>query len=429
MSVAVSYVGYRPQLRTDVVFGPPVLSRGATIHYVKDGFTGWFYRIGAREYFLASRMDGSRTLDEIASEYEAAFERKLDSRSWASLFKLLGARQLLADGVDQTVLLELKQEATRRRKREGNGFFHWRFKLVNPDAWLEKLLPWVRFAFHPVFVVSVILLILTLEVFVLLNGHTIVADVLASTDKRVAIPTYALFIVLFWPIAVLHETAHGLTCKRFGGSVSEMGIVWRYLSFFPFCKLDDIVLFHQRRHRVYAAFAGTFVSLFALLPFAVLWQVSPEKSVVRDLCALMLLIFNIQSLANLIPFIELDGYFMLSHAIDIIDLRRESQQFCLGWLRKFLFKKGGGTVGYGQRGWKIYLIYGILSLTFTCLFVAYMLFYWFTVIRPWLGNTVTLTLLTIIALLFLIEKGPGMAKILAWCKALLTKRAEIPEKG
>ncbi len=254
-------------------------------------------------------------------------------------------------------------------------------------------------------------LLLALEIFVLLNIHLIAADVLASTNRQVVVPVFTSFLVLFWLVAVLHETAHGLTCKHFGGSVSEMGIVWRYLSFFPYCKLDDIVLFHNRWHRVYAAFAGTFMSLLALLPFVALWWFAPEKSILRDLSAVMLLGFNIESLANFIPFVELDGYFMLSHAINIIDLRKESHQFCLLGLRKLLFNKGRGTADYTPQSRTIYLVYGIASLLFTAIFVAAMVYYWFSLIRPWLGNVATWSLLAGVLLLFLLNKSMSMGKV------------------
>ncbi len=147
MNSTLSSVNYRPQLRTNIIFGPPELSRGTIIYYMKDEYTQWFYRIGAREYFLASRMDGSRTLDEIGTEYEAAFGRRLNSRSWAGLFKLLAARKLLADDTGEAELEELKHEAARRKKTDGNGLLHRRFKLVNPDALLAKIHPWSTLPF------------------------------------------------------------------------------------------------------------------------------------------------------------------------------------------------------------------------------------------------------------------------------------------
>ncbi len=423
MNAVLSSASYRPRLRADIMFGPPELSYGTTTYYMKDGYTQWFYRIGAKEHFIVSRMDGSRTLDEIGAEYESEFGRRLDQRSWAGLFKLLGTRQLLADGVREADLAKLKQEAARHRKTDSNGLFHWRLKLVNPDALLDKLLPWFRFAFSPAFVAPALAAILALEIFVLLHEQAIASDVQVSIHGSIAIPVFVLSFALFWLIAAMHDTAHGLACKRFGGSVREMGIVWRYLSFFPYCKLDDIVLFHNRWPRVYAAFAGAFLSLRALIRFGVLWWLSPEKSCLRDLSAMMLLLFNVASLMNLIPFVELDGYFMLSHAINIIDLRKEAHRFYLAGLWKFLFKKGTGTARYGRQGRLIYPVYGLLSLAFTAAFIVLMAYYWYTEIKPWLGNTVTWSLLAGVAILFLLDKGPGLKKVWVWGKALLIKKA------
>lgn len=414
---------YQPQIRSEIIFGPPELSRGVTVYYIKDAMTNWFYRIGAKEFFILSRMDGSRTLQQIGEEYHAQFGRRLNEQAWQGLFKLLAARQLLVGSSEMSLAL-LKKEAAKRKKADERGLLRWRLSLVNPDAFLEKLLPRLRFAFHPLFVLPALAAIVALEIFVLLNRGTILADVLASTDKRVIVPVIASFIMVSWVIAAFHETAHGLTCKRFGGSVHEMGIMWRYLSLFPYCKIDDIVLFHNRWHRVYAAFAGTFMSFLMLVPFGVFWAFSPEKSILRDVSALLLVVLNIQCFINFVPFIELDGYFMLSHALDMIDLRKESHQFCLKGVKKLLLHKGEGTSDYARHRKNVYLIYGLVSIIFTVYFVTYMTFYWVDLAKQWLGPTAAWDLPATFALLFILFKWPGAKTIWAWCKK--TVKVKVP---
>jgi hypothetical protein len=391
----------QPQLRPDVVFGPKATSAGKTVYYMKDQRTQWFYRIGAKEQFVLNSMDGSRTLQQIGDEYAAHFGRSLDERAWQALFSILDKRQLLAETADTSRLEALQQEARQRRKQENRGLLRRRFPLLDPDAFLTKLLPWFRFAYHRAFVFPALLAIVAFEVFALLHGQALIGDVRASLTHNEGI-IIVLFMALIWFIAACHETAHGLTCRRFGGSVQEIGIFWRYLSFFPYCKLDDVVLLHPRRHRVYVMFAGTFVSFLLLVPFAALWRFSPEQSVARELSAVVLTILNLGTFINLIPFVELDGYFMLSHALDMVDLRQQAHQFWLTRIKHALFKRGEVlSIGDDRRSRTVYQIYGICSLFFTLVFLSYTGYYWVHVLQLLSQGVIIWTIFPAMALILL----------------------------
>ncbi|HLJ36684.1 MAG TPA: M50 family metallopeptidase [Ktedonobacteraceae bacterium] len=408
----------KPQLRAEIVFGPQVRNGGAIVYFMKDTFTNWFYKIGLKEHFLVSRMDGSRTLGEIGEEYVSQYGRYLDDNAWAGLFKLLEKRQMLVSTADNARLDELKEAAEKKMRADNKGFLRRRFRLVNPDAFLTKLLPCVQFAFRPAFVILTLVAIVALEVFVVLHVKAIGADAWGSRENILILP---MFFGLVWFFTAFHEIAHGLTCKRFGGSVREIGITWRYLTFFPYCKLDDVVLFHNRRHQVYAAFAGTFISLLLLLPFSIGWWFAPTASAGRELCALFLIVFNISCFINFIPFIELDGYFMLSSALGMIDLRKESYRFWRKMLSKALFKKGLGIVAYEAHARYVYLVYGFVSLVFTICFLTATAFYWVTTLRLWLGDGIALGTLVLVALA-LLYSGPGKTWI---NNAMNMKRAHV----
>ena len=423
MNAATYSSTFKPQLRKDIVFGPPECTGGATVYYMKDTFTNWFYKVGVREHFLVSRMDGSKTLQQISTEYALQFGYHLDDHIWTGLFKLLEKRQMLMSTADSAKLEELKSAAERKRRTGNRGLLRRRFQLVNPDAFLVKLLPWTLFAFRPAFVISALLVTAVLEVFVILNIKGIGID---AWDARKNTLTVVLFFGLTWLFAAFHELAHGLACKKFGGSVREIGIIWRYLTFFPYCKLDDVVLFHNRRHQVYAAFAGTFVSFLTLLPFGLCWWFAPVKSSGRELSALFLILFNCTCLINFLPFIELDGYFMLSHALGMIGLRKDSHQCWQKMLSKVLFKKGQGIAGYEPLSKYVYMVYGFFSFAFTTLFLAAMLFYWLTVFRYWLGDVVVWSIL-IVAALFLLYRETGKSWVKKAFPALPLRKGSIPK--
>src|SRR5579859_188958 len=413
---------YRPQLRADVVLGPALWSNGTTVHYLKDGLTSWYYRLGVKEYFLVSKMDGHNTLEELSAAYATTFGRHLDTRSWQQIFALLENRQLLMDETDPAKLASLKELAQQKRRQESRTLARWRFSLANPDAFLQTILPWLRFIYKPWFILPALLAFVVLESFLLLNSRAIFASLLTSTTVSTIAPLAVIFLIVEWTFATVHEIAHGLTCKHFGGSVREMGITCRYLWFFPYTNLDDVVLIHNRWHRVYTACAGIFVNLLMLVPFALLWWVAPAHSLLRGLSAIILFGENVSILTNFIPFIDLDGYYILNYALNMVDLRPQAYRFLLRIIRKaFLSKRQEAVPILDSRSFAVYLIYGIGSAIYTIIFITFAANFWFTTIRQWLGSSLAWYLLSTVILFLALITRPGSQKFLPWHKKSLRK--------
>ncbi len=366
MSTANPYEQFRPQIRADVVFGPPMINGNTTVYYVKDRLTEWFYRIGAREYFLMRLMDGHNTIQQIEAAYSATFHRRLTAQSWSHLFTMLGKRSLLVGEENTSRLAELVNNARTQRHAKERSIFYRRFSLPSPERFLAWLLPWVRFAFHPVFVVPALLGIGLLELFFVLHAQTAVADLLTGMPLYLNLPFVVLLCASVGIFLAVHEIAHGLACTYFGGTVSEIGIAFRYFLPCAYCKIDDVVLFHNRWHRVATAFAGIFVNLLMVIPFAWLWWASPIHSQPRVIGAFILVFMNLFILLNCLPFADLDGYLMLSYTLNMVDLRQHAT-------RAWQFRRQE-QVSAPSKSRVIYFVYGVFSLVYLLAVLAGSLF-------------------------------------------------------
>lgn len=396
---------YQPQLRADISFGPAERQRGKVVYYVGDRYTNQFYRIGAKEYFLLSRMDGQTTLAQLAQDYTAAFGRHLDQRGWENLFKLLDARQMLTGYTDPKRLDALKEKAE-RKKKEGQGALLKRYRLVNPDRLLEWLLPYVKFVFSPRFVIPAAVAIIIVEMLVLLNIKTIAHDALWLGQHAQMWP---LVFLLLTVCAAIHETAHGLACKRYGGKVNDMGVMWRYFWFYPYCKLDYIVLFHNRWHRVYVALAGPFANLLMLTMFGLIWWQSSVGGFWHGVSSRMLLVYNFFTFLNFVPFVQLDGYFMLCHALGLSELRKESHAYVRQTLQRKLFNwDEGEIVGYSRSEKRLFLIYGICSIVMTIALLGLMITFWYNRMSKRMGSGQA-TLVVLLILFGLLMRWKGRA--------------------
>lgn len=350
----------RPAVRPEVVVGPGLEQGTTTVHHIKDPRTGWYFRVGPRESFLIHRLDGSRTLAEIGTEYAAEFGRPVGEAGWRQLLGMLGRRRLLVGTEDDAAMAEMAADA-RRTSRGNRSLLKARLPLVDPDRFLGRLTTPLRPLFSRWLVVPAVLASLVMVVLVIAAAGDLARE--ASRTWQDPLVSVAV-IATVWLSLALHESAHGLTCRHFGGHVPEIGVLWRFPLIAPYCKADDVMLFGDKWHRVATAFAGVYVSLVLLLPFGLAYPLL-DPGPVRNGTAALLLYGTLSAVANLVPFLQLDGYFMLNHALGMSNLRAESYRFCLLLARRVLRRPGGaGIAAYPRRIRWIYGLYGVSSVLF-----------------------------------------------------------------
>jgi putative peptide zinc metalloprotease protein len=364
----------QPRLRPEITLGPAMRSGTTVVHHVKDARTGWYYRVGPREHFLMSRMDGARTVAEIGAEYADRFDRRLADQHWQQLFALLGRRQMLAGAADEAALDRLAG-AYRDSQAAARSGLRRRWPLFAPDRLCAVLAAGLRWCYRPWAVLPALLAVVLMEAYVLTHLEPLGADMRAGPGLGWTLP---LASVLVWLTVCVHELAHGVTCRHFGGTVAEIGLMWRFLMLAPYCKVDDIVLFPRRRQRVYTAFAGMFGSLLALLPFLVVWAATPAGGV-HAVCAGALVVGSLTTLVNLVPFLQLDGYAMLGNALGMADLRQETYR----WWRAALRRE---AAGYRRADRRVYLLYGLASVLCGAAAWAGLLVVWYRQLAGWFGG-------------------------------------------
>ncbi|GAB3932257.1 hypothetical protein [Micromonospora vulcania] len=385
-----------PRLRAGVVLGPGQWRGEKLVHHVKDSETGWFYRVGPREHFLLSRMDGTRTVDDIGTEYATTYQRRLGPENWQQLFGMLHRRQLLDGATDPEAIARLTASAAEGAAKARRGPLSARLRLFDPDRLFTRLLPRLGPLFSWWFVVPALLAVLAVTGYVALHLSDL-TDRVGGGHRPLAAIVAA--VVITWVIVFLHECAHGLTCRHFGGRVTEIGVMWRFPLLAPYCKVDDIVLFTPRR-RVATAFAGVFVSMLALVPFAAI-RVWAEPGALRDLAGTMLLFGTATAALNLVPFLRLDGYHMLSHALNLADLRSDSYRF---WGRLL---RGGprAVVAYRRRERLVYAGYGLASAVFAVTVLTLLVRLWYASLAGWVGAGWAVAVLVAEAVLLLALAG------------------------
>ncbi len=385
----------RPRLRPDVVLGPEVGSGATRVHHVKDPRAGCYYRVGVREFFVMSRLDGRHTLAQIAEEYADRFDRRLGPDQWRQLFTLLGRRQLV-DGMADEASLERTRAARAEREKGQRNPLRRRMPLAHPDRFCAAAAARLRPLFTLWFLVPALLAVTALEAFVATHAVALASDLRAGPGLlglSGPVTATVLAIVATWLYSWPHELAHGVTCRHFGGTVPEIGMMWRFPLIAPYCRTDDIVLFGRRSARIATAFAGMFTTLLLLFPVLGWWALTSRGGLGHAVASGILLIGSAATLANLLPFLQLDGYMMVNHALGTADLRADSYRWwrhLLGWHRP---EHRSAARAYPRSARWIYTGYGIATGLFLVAGGALLVTIWYRTMASWWGAPVAVGLL------------------------------------
>src|SRR4029078_13555837 len=122
-------------------------------------------------------------------------------------------------------------------------------------------------------------------------------------------------LALFWVTVVitmfLHEFAHGLTCKHYGGEVHEVGVL---IMFFPpclYCNVSDAWLFSEKSKRIWVGLAGPFLDLCMWAVATFLWRLTVQDTAFNYTAWTVMATCASRTFLNFNPLLKSDGYYLL----------------------------------------------------------------------------------------------------------------------
>jgi molybdopterin/thiamine biosynthesis adenylyltransferase/Zn-dependent protease len=138
-------------------------------------------------------------------------------------------------------------------------------------------------------------------------------------------------VFLIFATTVLHEIGHGVACTYFGVPVRSMGIMLYYLQPAAFADVTDSWQLGNKWHRVAVSSAGLYVQSL-VTAFAVAIGLAFRAAGHRSDLLLIFIAMNLFTIAfNLVPFVKLDGYWVISTIVAVPNLRDRA----LEWWRVF----------------------------------------------------------------------------------------------
>jgi putative peptide zinc metalloprotease protein len=339
-----------PKLRSDLTVSRQQAG-GAPRYVVKDPRSGRFFRFGPVEQCIAEQLDGETPLNVVRERTEAAFGAPLPPKALTAFLRSLAKGGLL-EGQDAA-----QQGAAGRQGRLRGSLLYLRFRLFDPDRLFGRFVPRVRFCFTPHF------LVLSAALILLATGITILqwSDVRQDLSRLYRLSSIPLFLLVSLGLAFAHESAHGLTCKRFGGEVHELGFLLIYFTPAFYVNVSDAWLFPEKAKRLWVGFAGPYFELFLWALATLAWRVTDVDTRINYAALIVMTLSGIKTLFNLNPFIKLDGYYLLSDYLELPNLRKRAFRY-VGALVKRLVGVGQQVVAdVSPRERWIYVAYGLVG--------------------------------------------------------------------
>ncbi len=354
--------GLKPSLAPDVQIARHVY-RLQPVYVLRRASTRSWHRISASGYALLSRFDGRRTVQDI---WETSLAEHADkAASQGDLINLL-AQLHEADLLIVDTRLDTEQMLGRRdrlqerdsRQRYWNPLF-LRLRLMDPH-WLveriDRLIP--QGCFSVLATVTVSLWVMAL--FFLMPHWSELGYQLA--DNRVFNPANILLMSLLYPILkLLHELAHALVVKRYGGDVRECGIALLVLVPNPYVDASAASMFPDKYQRMLVSAAGILVEVTVAAMASLVW-LNSTGLIQSAALSVMMIGFVSTLLFNGNPLLKFDGYYLLADWLEIPNLASKSRQYLLSILARLTGSRVATPVTLADEREKYWLIaYGVLS--------------------------------------------------------------------
>ncbi|MEL7498195.1 MAG: biotin/lipoyl-binding protein [Planctomycetota bacterium] len=324
-------------LRSNLKFETRIDNEQAYV-VIEDSVRGKFFRVGAQEYRVLARIDGNLDGHQIAQSLLSDPENKLDDeeaqRLTQDVFKwCLKSNLATSDRLDNGKRLSQQSAAIGNAKTLGwLNPISFKIRLFNPNQTLKRVAPWFNWLFS--FWFLCVWIITAIFATTILFGRW---EQLASASQGILSNDGWIWLLLTWVVLkVVHEVAHGVACRRYGGDVPEAGMLLLLFTPMAYVNVTSMWRFQNRWQRMVVAAAGMYVELFVSFLAIIVW--SKSSGIIADVAFNVFIMASVTTiLFNANPLMRFDGYFLLSDALSIPNLYTKGTNWFRGSMQSIIF--------------------------------------------------------------------------------------------
>lgn len=361
----------KPGLKKDLVVRHQV-QMGESRFVVKDPEHLQYYIFAENQWRLIELFDETRTRPEIVAAYDELYPfDPIDLPLVHEYEELLRTLELIEQSVAEKSLQLLAHTAEARkraadRKAEGFNPFFLLFHILDPDAFLNRTVKYVRWAWSPAVVITWSLGVAwTIGVFVLHWEPIFIGTYeLYAFLRKPLIDAIQFFFILSF-VGFFHEFGHAYATKIYGGEVHDIGIALLYFTPAFYCDTTDALLFTSKWQRLWVTTAGIFVEGFICVVATALWVASYPDTLLHDVAFKAMLFTGISTIFfNVNPLVKIDGYHALTSVLEMPGLREDAFRYLGLVFQKYVLRLHVEVPVTTRRRRRIYWIYGPLALAY-----------------------------------------------------------------
>jgi len=316
--------GAKPRLRDGLVFTLRQTG-GAPGAIIEDELRGRFFRVGMAEYTFLSLLDGRTTIGEALGATALRLkDRALTEDEAASLCRWMIESGLAIMGNESAATQEQARE-----KQSQLALTRWmnplmlRMPLFCPERWLRAILPLFEWLISGTGAI----------LWTLLCGGALLRIVPEWDGLRQSMrpildsDNWAMLGMTWLVMKLVHESAHGLTCQKFGGVVRECGVNWLLFVPLPYVDVTSCWRLASTSQRLLVSAAGMLAEIALAAVAALVWTLTDSVVIRQHATNVMISATVTTILFNANPLMRSDGYYLLSDLLDCPNLSSMGRQF------------------------------------------------------------------------------------------------------
>ena len=331
---------------------------GRAFVVIEDPVRSKFFQVGVEEFDFIVALDGTKTTQQIVQQLakhdrcHISLDQAITICQW-----LIQSNLVLSDSLDSTRRLGGQADALERQKLM--GWFNpisFKVSLFNPNALLTACQKPFAWLFSKWF-----LMVWLVACAYAAGVITTQWAQLGAASRGILSDNGWIGLLVFWLLLkVIHEFAHGVACKKYGGEVPEAGVLFLLFTPMAFVNVTSMWRFANHWHRIVVAVAGMYVELFISFIAVIVW--SRTDGLIANTAYNVFLMASVTTiLFNANPLMRFDGYFILSDLVRVPSLYPKGTRWFGDRARHWVFGTDKTLALFSANEATIVKIYGTLA--------------------------------------------------------------------
>lgn len=218
--------------------------------------------------------------------------------------------------VDKILIPNALLVGSESKAPKGTNAMLWaRLPLVESSRF-ETIYKFTHHFFNKIFVVFMTILLIGSAIFNIAN--------IITSDNLVSNVNTVFIIIISYTSLAIHEIGHASAAYHYGVNCGKMGIGMYLFSFVFFVDVSNIWKLESKK-RMVVDIAGVYFQLMTTIPLMIAAIVSGNVGYSVAAISVMLL-----TITNLLPFLKLDGYWVLVDGLHVENLSVNAFNVCKG---------------------------------------------------------------------------------------------------